>query len=358
MDENNSRIIDSKDRRANIVYPKIVAKAVTTGTDKTLTQQIQEIYDQINMIYITSGREDQMVNSGLKKDNVEEEYVIVNGEKRQIIQTRDHNGTYTYPRTVADAVILNNGSSLTDTIDRLSGELVALDEIVNKFILKNLTLNGSNELVYELGTSLSNVKMEWCYNKDVTSQTVSCPQLSILQPVSNTNYFFKDNDSHLDDKFRTKYYTYDMNLPSTFKPMVESSYAFTVTGHRSTAGHTYTASGTKYIKFGNRIYYGVTEKEMGSEDVKAYLNSELTTSNIKGKKFRLDTGSKKYIYLCVPARLNLNELNLKVGAFPGGFVRLGPVNFTNSQGYVESYHIFRSNRAGLGNVTLEIGNFS
>lgn len=121
-----------------------------------------------------------------------------------------------------------------------------------------------------------------------------------------------------------------------------------------TTGTTYTltvsdgqtsASKTVSVSFANHIYYGAADLS----DVTA-LDDVL--SNDPERTITVNAGAGRYIVYAIPARLG--DVAFYVSGFEGGFEAAVEQVLTNNSGYQETYKVYRSTRAGLGETTVEI----
>lgn len=122
-----------------------------------------------------------------------------------------------------------------------------------------------------------------------------------------------------------------------------------------TTGQTYTlnvsdgqtsASRSVSVSFANRIYYGAAAD---LSDVTALTG---ILSNDPERVITVDAGTGEYIIYAIPARLG--DVTFFVSGFEGGFEDPVEQTLTNSSGYQETYKVYRSTRAGLGETTIEI----
>jgi hypothetical protein len=65
------------------------------------------------------------------------------------------------------------------------------------------------------------------------------------------------------------------------------------------------------------------------------------------------TGSN-YIYYAYPSRLGEASFTDTATGLNVGVVDLGTHSVTNANGYIENYRFFRTNQAGLGQLTIAI----
>jgi len=122
-----------------------------------------------------------------------------------------------------------------------------------------------------------------------------------------------------------------------------------------TTGTTYTlnvsdgqtsASKSVSVSFANRIYYGA------AADLTTVTALTSLLSNDPERTITVDAGAGQYIIYAIPARLG--DVTFFVSGFEGGFEGPEEQTLTNQSGYQETYKIYRSTRAGLGETTVEI----
>lgn len=110
-----------------------------------------------------------------------------------------------------------------------------------------------------------------------------------------------------------------------------------------------TATSSITINFINNIYRGVTSNPSLSG---SQVNSTLTAvlQNSKASTFTTTSSSGEYVYYCVPSRLG--TVSFSVGGFAGGFQSPSTQSVTNSNGFSESFYIYRSTNPNLGTPTI------
>lgn len=106
------------------------------------------------------------------------------------------------------------------------------------------------------------------------------------------------------------------------------------------------ASRSVSISFANRIYYGAAAD---LSDVTALTG---ILSNDPERVITVDAGTGEYIIYAIPARLG--DVTFFVSGFEGGFEDAVEQTLTNASGYQETYKVYRSTRAGLGETTIDI----
>ena len=75
-------------------------------------------------------------------------------------------------------------------------------------------------------------------------------------------------------------------------------------------------------------------------------------SNDPERTITVDAGTGEYIIYAIPARLG--DVTFFVSGFEGGFEDSVEQTLTNTSGYQETYKVYRSTRASLGETTIEI----
>ena len=122
-----------------------------------------------------------------------------------------------------------------------------------------------------------------------------------------------------------------------------------------TTGQTYTlnvsdgqtsASRSVSVSFANRVYYGA------AADLTTVTSLSSVLSNDPERAITVDAGTGEYIIYAIPARLG--DVVFYVGGFEGGFEDPVEQILTNNSGYQETYKVYRSTNAGLGETTVDI----
>jgi len=121
---------------------------------------------------------------------------------------------------------------------------------------------------------------------------------------------------------------------------VSTSYTLTVSDGQTSA------SKTAYVTFANRIYYGA------AADLTTVTSLSSVLSNDPERTITVDAGADEYIIYAIPARLG--DVTFFVSGFEGGFEAPEEQTLTNGSGYQETYKVYRSTRASLGETTIEI----
>lgn len=201
---------------------------------------------------------------------------------------------------------------------------LALDDVYEKlgdlmYIPISITSLTNNKNTVEMGTTITDVALNWNYNKVPKALTL-------------------DNET-LDVNLKTKTLS-GQNITSN------KTYTLKATDERNAV-----ATKTTSITFLNGVYYGIGDDlEIDSITNQFILSLTKTLQSSKAKTFTVNAGESKYIYYIIPSRYGTPVF--KVGGFEGGFEKLGTVNFINGSGYAENYDIYKSSNSNLGNTTV------
>jgi hypothetical protein len=203
-------------------------------------------------------------------------------------------------------------SDLTETVAGKADESECVDirARLDALEYKDIKINSfmASPALSEIG-SLQTITLSWSLNKQATSQNINGT------PVEGSS----------------KQYT---NVSSN------TSYTLNVSDGRTNA------SKTVNVSFANRIYYGA------AADLTTVTGLTSVLSNAPERTITVNAGAEQYIIYAIPARLG--DVAFYVGGFEGGFEDPVEQILSNSSGYVETYKIYRSTNANLGNTTVEI----
>lgn len=211
-------------------------------------------------------------------------------------------GTFNgYTKAEADArfAVKQTESEIVDIKERLDA-LEYVDIKINSFT--------ASPSVCEMGSSQT-VNLAWTLNKTATTQTINGTAVT----------------------GNSKQYT-GVTANTTYTLAVGD-------------GQT-TASKSASVSFANQIYYGVASNLDNVTSLTKVL------SNTKGRTITVNAGAGQYIIYAIPARLG--NVTFYVGGFEGGFESPVEQTLTNASGYSETYKVYRSTNASLGNTTVEI----
>jgi hypothetical protein len=105
-------------------------------------------------------------------------------------------------------------------------------------------------------------------------------------------------------------------------------------------------SRTLSVNFANRIYYGVAADLSSVNTLDSVLSDDIE------RRITVTAGSGQYIVYAFPARLG--SAVFYVDSFEGGFDAPVEQTITNSNGYSETYKVYKSTNANLGTTTVDI----
>ena len=203
-------------------------------------------------------------------------------------------------------------TALTETVNGKADEQECVDirARLDALEYKNIVINSFSAAppVNEFGSSQT-ITLGWSLNKEATSQNING------SPVPGNS----------------KQYT---------GVTVSTSYTLSVSDGQTSA------SKTAYVTFANRIYYGA------ASDLATVTSLSSVLSNDPERTITVDAGAGEYIIYAIPARLG--DVTFFVSGFEGGFEDPEEQTLTNSSGYQETYKVYRSTRAGLGETTIDI----
>jgi hypothetical protein len=224
-------------------------------------------------------------------------------------------GVYTKEESDAKYAVKQTEADLAALTETVAGkadesECVDIRARLDALEYKDIKINSftAAPALSELG-SLQTVTLSWSLNKQATSQNINGA------PAEGSSKQYTDV-AH------------------------DTSYTLNVTDGKTSA------SKTVNVSFANRIYYGA------AADLTSVTELTSVLSNNPARTITVDAGAGEYIIYAIPARLG--DVAFYVGGFEGGFEDPVEQILSNSSGYVETYKIYRSTNAGLGETTVEI----
>ena len=208
-------------------------------------------------------------------------------------------------------------NEVNNKIKKVQESQIELDakiwDIQNPFDISSITLAPN---ISQMGSTVS-PKLTWNYtHSTIKSQTI--------------------NNATVENALRTKTFT-GVTATTTYTLVATSN-----SGVQKTK--------TATITFANGVYYGKSTTVTYDSALINSLTKQL--SNSKNRTITVNAGAGEYIFYCVPSRLGACSFN--VGGFDGGFSKVATVNFTNSDDYAETYDIYKSDNANLGNTNVTI----
>lgn len=199
---------------------------------------------------------------------------------------------------------------------------LALDKILDKLYYVKPSITSFNmspsTTQYEKGQTVSSLSFTWSYNKNIISQS-----------LSNCSITLSDRKA-------------------TYSTPITSNKSFTLT---CSDGEN-TASASKNITFFDKIYWGSKDKSsLDSEFILSLSDSKFATA--KAGTYSMNIPAGEYGYIAIPS--SFGELSsVWIGGFEATVLNRGEIDFTNASGYTSKYKIYRTGRAGLGSITMQI----
>ena len=195
-------------------------------------------------------------------------------------------------------------------VKQTEADLAALTQRVEALEYKSITINSYNAVpsVCEIGSSAT-ISLAWSLNKEATEQNINGTAVT-----GNSKQFTSVT--------------------------ADTAYTLNVSDGQTSA------SKTAYVTFANRIYYGA------AADLSDVTALDDVLSNDPERTITVNAGAGQYIVYAIPARLG--DVAFYVSGFEGGFEDAVEQVLTNNSGYQETYKVYRSTRAGLGETTVEI----
>ena len=219
--------------------------------------------------------------------------------------------------TAEDTTYTNENFPQYDNVD------LALDALFNKvyYVKPTCSLSATpSGGTFEIGTAISApITFTWTTNKDITSQTLTGCTLA-------------------NASVRTATYNTNVTSDKTFTLSVSD-------GENS-------ASSSVSYKFLNNIFWGSasTAETYDSAFISALSNKKLA-SVIKGT-YSFNIASGEYGFWAVPSNMTISSV--WIGGFEVTVDDLGTVSYTNAQGYIRDYKLYKTGKASLGAISAEI----
>lgn len=187
-----------------------------------------------------------------------------------------------------------------------------------------ITAMSATNSANEIGATVAATDVSWTLNKEAKTQKIK---------------FGGEAEETLDKTLRKKSYT-----GKTVKS--NTNIVLTVTDERDAQ-----VSRTASITFQPKVYWGKTNKEqLTDEDILALEGAALASN--KNRTFTVNAGAGEKIVYVIPTSFGTPTFN--VGGFDGGFKKMQMLPHTNKSGYRQSYDVWASVNAGLGNTTVVV----
>ena len=207
----------------------------------------------------------------------------------------------------------------------IKDKLVTLESL--KYVYDSLTYKAlsitsftNNVGTAEKGSTVNSVKLSWSFNKIPSQVTLN----GVTRPTDQTR-------------------------SETYQGVALTSNATWTLKAKDSKGSEVTK--TTSVTFANGVYYGSKEvPEVINSDFILSLSKRLSSTKLSS--FSADAQSGQHIYYCLP--MSMGACSFTVNGFTGGFSLVKTLSFTNQFGYTETYNVYQSDYAGLGDTTVYV----
>lgn len=213
-----------------------------------------------------------------------------------------------------DITYENQNHAEWDNVKKALDGIISIVEYVKPEI-KSFTKSVAD--LFEIGQTVNSIEFNWELNKPVTIQSLTDVTLA-------------------DESVRRGTYTGSLTASKTF--------TLTVGDGKNTSSKSLTVS------FQNKVYWG-SSSEQGTYDSAFILGlASNKFSTTKNCTYSMNVASGEYGFIAFPESFGtLTQWN--IGGFDTTVDDCGTVEFTNSSGYVSTYHIYKTGRSGLGSIS-------
>jgi hypothetical protein len=184
--------------------------------------------------------------------------------------------------------------------------------------------------VYEIGAVVTALNWIWTLNKDPLIQEITGDNITpiTLGPSDRSASAIPS--------------------PNIFGSAVGDTFSWTLEADDGTLQPT----ATTVMTFLNGVYWGdgAIPGLIDSAWIKATLTKALQAG--RGRNFTSNAGVGEYAWYA--HRTALGTASFVAGGFPGGFEAPIVVSFTNFEGFVENYNVYRSTNPAIGPVDIEV----
>ena len=197
---------------------------------------------------------------------------------------------------------------------------ITTDGTISLYKAMNISSFWNNVNTVEKGRTITDVTLTWSMNKVPTSLTLD----GVAIDVSTTNKALTGLGLQADKTWTLK-----------------ATDARNASSQKSTG-----------VYFRNGRYWGVgaVDADGVNDEFVQGLTKELATNN--SKTFTVNAGVGQHIFYAHPASFGTPVFN--VGGFEGGFDLIKTFDYTNASGFKESYKVWKSTNANLGNTTVVV----
>ena len=306
----------------NLEIPDITGLATETYVDGKITELVggaDEAYNTLKKLQDElKGNDDavtaltnQIAEKADKNHNHDSVYAKIDHNHDENYAAIDHT------HTTADIAYTNDQYPDMTTVADALDQLLYINPAVKEFTSSPAFGD------YEIGSTVSNPRLTWSFNKTMTNQNLKAGGTTI----------------NLDDPGVRKYdYIGDITSDKTF----------TISGNDNKLK---ACSRTGTFNFKHKRYFGVAEvpAEYNSDFILGLTGKEFCTGRTKSA-FSLNAGAGQYMFYCFPASYGTPTFN--VGGFDGGFELAATIDFTNASGNTTSFVIWKSENANLGSQSI------
>ncbi len=257
----------------------------------------------------------------------------MNGERLQLFK---QNADKTYAKTVNNVAIdKNNGNISLDASKIPYGDSTVkavLDDL--NYVKVQINSMSNNVNTAEKGAKVRAVTVSWALNNAVITGAA-------LNGTALTETEWKAGK---------KDFSYPEPAERETDTAITANTTFTLV---ATDNRDATASRSTSISFKNGKYYGVgnpaDEDAINNDFIKGLTKS--LVDNFRGD-FTVNATDGKYIFFAFPSSFGTPAF--VVGGFEGGFAKVKTFDFTNASGFTESYDVYQSANANLGQTTVTV----
>lgn len=246
---------------------------------------------------------------------------------------------------------------MSEDVNKLARAIIELEERDNTpsiDIDETLTQSGKAADAKVTGDRLSTVEQQIAdmnYTPIAFDSVSTSPkQAEMGATITNATVYWETNKTPTEQTFNGKKIYADANAMDIKEAVtMNSNNSWTIVAIDERGAR---ASRTATLPFYNGVYYGA-KAEPAEYNSAFILGLTRDLRSNKRPSFTANAGAGQYIYYCLPKRMG--KCVFTVGVLPGGFIE-NPieVSFTNASGYTETYYVYRSNNAGLGEKTVNV----
>ena len=204
-------------------------------------------------------------------------------------------------------------TNVDKALDKILAKLYYVEPKINSFTMTPSTTE------YEIGSVVSGLQFAWTVNKDIVSQSLT------------------DCTIELDDRAAT--YGADLTNTKTFTLTISD-------GEKS-------ATASKKISFLNKAYWGSAVEPASYDSAFILALSGKKFASSKNGTYSMTVGAGEYGYLALPTSFGTVS-SCWIGGFEVSLASCGAIAFTNASNNTSSYTIYKTERSGLGSISMEV----